>query len=147
MFCGLLLAIANFIKGGVMQKLTAIFVMSIIISALCFTITEAAKMEYDNPRVPVNVSAGEEFVIKLATNQTVGFKWTLAEGTHENIVEFVSSNYQHNPLRVLGGGAFDYWTFKAVGAGTATLKFNYVQSAGDQSALPADTKTFTVNVQ
>jgi len=99
----------------------------------------AAATEYTDTNVPINVNVGDEFIIKLKTNQTAGFRWQLAESDEQvDVVKFVNTEYKHNPIRVLGGGAEEYWKFKAVNAGTAPIELKYVSSV--DTIAPADTK-------
>jgi predicted secreted protein len=131
-------------KGdGVCMRKIFLMVFAFIVS-VC--VVEGAVMEYSDSNVPINVSVGDEFVIKLKTNQTAGYKWQLGETIDQmSIVEFVNTEYKHNPVRVLGGGAEEYWKFKAVGVGTASVELKYV--SGYETIAPADRKKFTVNVK
>ena len=98
----------------------------------------------------VNISAkvGDTFTIQLESNATTGFQWSTSGSLNPKVVKKVRSTYVAgaNPGGMTGVGGIEKWVFTAVGAGTGTILMIYSQPF-DKTAKPAQTVTFTVNVQ
>lgn len=126
------------------KKIRIFALMFLFVLTSVFAIGE--EMEYDNPSIPINIKNGQEFVIKLGSNHTAGFRWILDESSDANNVKFLGTEYKHDAVRVLGGGSSELWKFKAIDSGNAVLKFNYIVSTSARMN-PRDTKTFKVIIE
>ena len=96
----------------------------------------------------ISAKVGDVFVIQLESNATTGFQRGIAGSLNPAVVKKVSSTYVAgaNPKGLAGVGGVEKWTFKAVGAGTATLAMTYTQTF-NKGAKPAQTATFTITVK
>ena len=97
-----------------------------------------------DPAQPIDVQAGETFVIVLDTNPSTGYHW---EVLGELIgAEFVSRDYIADEPVMPGSGGVDVWTFKALSAGEAQVTFgNYPPSTEGGEAQ--QTVTFNISVK
>jgi len=120
-------------------------IFAVAVSSVVFA-AEAYKMEYDNPNIPIEITAGQEFVLRLDSNPTTGYGWKLADGIDEDVAKFVSSKYRQYEVKLVGSGGSEYWTFEATGSGTTAIKMQYVRS-WEENEPPAEEKVFTVNVK
>ena len=103
---------------------------------------------YTITNTKISAKVGDVFVIQLASNATTGFQWGIAGSLNPAVVTKVSQKYVAgaNPKGMAGVGGVEKWTFKAVGAGTATIAMTYTQPF-DKTAKPAQTATFTITVK
>lgn len=70
---------------------------------------------------------GDELVIRLLSNRTTGYSWSLVmtgSGVLEQEGE-AAYEAQRSDRRLMGAGGVEIWKFRAVKAGSITLKFNY----------------------
>ena len=97
----------------------------------------------------VVMAVGDRLVVTLESNPTTGFKWELAEGTDQTVLELVESRYQPGPGAsqtppVPGAGGEEVWTFQALKQGETAISLEYSQPwAG---GLKAD-RTFNLTVE
>ena len=96
----------------------------------------------------INAKVGDQFVIQLESNATTGFAWGISGTLNPSVVTKVRSTYiaGPNPKNMSGVGGTEKWTFKATGKGKGKIVMIYYRSF-DKTAKPAQTVTFTVNVQ
>lgn len=94
----------------------------------------------------VTVPAGREFVVSRDANPTTGYQWRLGAPLDEQVVTLVRDEYQPAPSTRPGAPGVQLWTFKAVGAGTTTLIFEYVRP-WETGVAPARRDTVTVRVE
>jgi inhibitor of cysteine peptidase len=82
----------------------------------------------------IEVDGGAEFAIALDSNPTTGYEWRVAGKPDESIFEFVGSEYEQDPGSegLDGAGGTQTLTFRATGAGEATIELEYVFSGGDK---------------
>lgn len=101
---------------------------------------------WDDPAATVRVSPGEQFLIRLESNQTTGYQWRLAGGLDQSVAMLLDSRYDAPPPGPLGAGGQELWTFLAVGRGDARLTFEYVRP-WESSVPPLRTAVFAVSVR
>jgi inhibitor of cysteine peptidase len=100
------------------------------------------------PGTPITVKVGQEFTITLHANATTGYQWSLVGPPDPARVALVGtgSRYVRTEGDAPGSGGVEIWTFKAVGAGQATITLLY--SRPNDPNVPTGAKeTFTVDVQ
>lgn len=105
--------------------------------------------DHTNPGKPIKVSAGEKFRIKIESNPTTGYEWTIAGTLDDAVVKAAGDEYvaDEAPAGMTGRGGNQFFTFKAVGKGETKIAFTYDRPWEKKKGTPsADTKTFTVDV-
>jgi len=140
-------------ENGMKKYATASVVLlaaALVLSALagCGSGTSANGKTYTIKNTKINAKVGDVFVIQLESNVTTGYQWGIAGTLNPAVVKKVSSKYVvgANPKGLAGVGGVEKWTFKAVGAGTATLAMTYTQPFA-KPPTPANAVTFTITVQ
>jgi len=111
------------------------------------TTTPAKKMvkAYTTSTKDITANVGETFVIKLVSNPTTGYQWSIT-GPLSPAVQKVSSIYvpTKTSSATVGSGGVDNWTFKAVSQGDALIQMEYLQAGSGQNG---GTATFNVTVK
>lgn len=124
-----------------------LFIMLTVVLLLSACSGSKAELKPSDPNTTIQVEAGKEFTIVLESNPTTGYHWQIVGDLDGAVVEFVSQDYQStSDPGLVGGGGLDIWTFKAVGAGEATITLGNYPPSNDP-VDPAETQTFTVNVK
>jgi len=101
---------------------------------------------YKDPKVPINEAVGREFHINLSEQTaSTGYKWLLSSTYDHKVCVFEGVKFLTPTSSMPGAPQTEVWRFETVGKGTTKLTFNYVQP-WDKNAKPANTLTFTVNV-
>ena len=85
----------------------------------------------------IEVTAGEEFAIKLESNPSTGFSWELQQPLDDSILESKGSDYEAGKNDAPGAGGHEILTYEAVGDGTTTISLGYLQPFDD--APPSET--------
>jgi inhibitor of cysteine peptidase len=82
----------------------------------------------------IEVDAGSEFEVVLDSNPTTGYEWRLAGEPDESVFEYLGSEYEQDPGTedLDGAGGKETLSFRATGAGKATIELEYVFSGGDR---------------
>ncbi len=108
----------------------------------------AGKRVYSDPSMPVSVRAGENFIIKLASNRTTGFLWKLTSPVDKKILKCENVNYisgDETGIIIAGFAGEERWTFKAAGPGKTEVFFDYIRP-WEKDTAPAKSLTFKINV-
>lgn len=109
-------------------------------------VTDTTQGKYSDPSVPVKVKAGGEFLLKLASNPTTGYRWSLSETPDNTVVKFAGNRYCSPTQARLGSGGVDTWIFKAVGKGRALIFLQYARS-WEKDVEPIRQAAFVVEVR
>ncbi len=92
----------------------------------------------------VEVSPSGTFIVKLGSNPSTGFSWGDAEISAKDVIAQGSSEFiKPTDTSIVGAPGTDVRIFKAIKAGTATIKFSY--SRPWEGGEP-DEYTLTINV-
>ena len=105
----------------------------------------AGKKVYGADTTTIETTVGRDIVIALESNPTTGYTWRVAGRIDQAIVGLISSDYEPSPSPVLGAGGRQRWTFRVVGRGTTTLRFDYARPW--ELTSPVNSTTFTVVVR
>jgi inhibitor of cysteine peptidase len=84
----------------------------------------------------IEATSGEDIVIELAADPTTGYSWTPTVGADPTIAVQMGSDY---------AGGHQRFTFRAVGRGKTTLRFDYRRAW--ESAPQVKSATFTITVR
>jgi predicted secreted protein len=97
----------------------------------------------------VRLSAGEEVVVRLPSNPSTGYRWSLASEPAQPIVAISATPaYKRDPGAGQRAGApgTETWRLFAFRPGTQQVSFEYRRS-WERDPAPADTFAFTVEVR
>ncbi len=104
----------------------------------------AAELEISDPAQPIEVKAGSEFTITVATVRSQVLHWEVAEALNESIVQYVWKDHvSDDPLDPSSTGR-DIWRFKGVAPGKTTITLGYYPG---ESADTSQKAVFTVVVK
>lgn len=92
----------------------------------------------------LNVSAGQYFMIALASNRTTGFGWSYAHFARTGVVQLLGNAYSSPSGAMAGAGGKEILLFRALTAGTTKLTLSYRRSW--EKKPPARTLTFDITV-
>lgn len=92
----------------------------------------------------IEVRLGEEFVIRLNSNETTGYTWKGNEQYDASFLEMTASSYRPiNPQRP-GSGGEQFYRFKPLQPGITRISLTYKRS---WETTPSDkTAVFTVHI-
>jgi inhibitor of cysteine peptidase len=126
-----------------------IFLSMLILCASLFmgcSSKQAGSNNADNSS-KLNLKAGDSFIIRLESNPTTGYSWSLAEPLSE-ILQKVSNVYEpyKTDRNVVGSGGTEVWTFKAVSKGNVTLIFQYAR-AWEKDVPPIKKEIYQITVE
>jgi predicted secreted protein len=121
------------------------------------TAARAAIPTYSDPAKPIAVNVGQQFVIYLPYNPDTGYTWKEQyDKSKLELVEGLCALCTVGDIQFLQGQGYDlgsylntpisaqFSQFKALTKGQTTITMVYTNSLNGQ---PAQTQTFTVNVQ
>ena len=100
---------------------------------------------FSEPGKSIEVTAGNEFKIVIASNPSTGYHWELIGSHDDGIVQFASRDYRASEPVMPGSGGEDVWTFKAIAAGETTITLGHFPPGVDD--VPAQEVTFTIVVK
>jgi inhibitor of cysteine peptidase len=107
---------------------------------------DSAPERFDDPKGGIAVDAGTEFEIGLASNPSTGYGWKV-EVPKGGVLEHSGSDYQPDPEAGdrVGAGGTEVLSFRAQGAGKASIDLEYVGPGRD--AEVAERRTIEVTVR
>ena len=96
----------------------------------------------------IELNVGQECRIELSANSTTGYAWSVAAAADKVLQESAKSEYvsDPNPDHKVGVGGMQVWHFKAVQAGTQTMKLEY-RRPWEKDIKPAQTAQFAFVVK
>ncbi len=98
-----------------------------------------------DPSQPIEVQAGQEFVISLASNATTGYGWKCSGIAPEGVILLLGNEYKAPQTQRKGAGGIEEWRFRALKAGEATITLQYLRP-WEKDKQPARTAEFKVRV-
>jgi inhibitor of cysteine peptidase len=120
----------------------------VLIASMVIGCGSGGPKTYTTSNTNITANVGEQFVIKLASNKTTGFQWSITGSLDTAVVKKVKSAYiaGKSTNNEVGVGGVEQWTFEAVGAGTTKIVMVYSRPF-EKGVQPAQTVTFNVTVQ
>lgn len=95
------------------------------------------------------LSVGQQFALRLESNPSTGFAWTITE-LNTSVLENTGHTWAADPScgdpPAVGCAGHDTWTFIARSAGTTTLRMEYGQVSAPANTPPANTYEVEVTV-
>lgn len=75
----------------------------------------------------VTVPVGTTILVELPSNPSTGFTWEITRPPDPAVLRLVSHRFQPEWSPAIGAGGTDLWYFRAVGAGTTTVRMRYAR--------------------
>lgn len=103
--------------------------------------------ESDSGRA-IEAAPGQEIVIRLGSNPSTGYRWTLVDPGSSVLASRGAPVYTPSAAvpGVMGGGGTETWSFTAGGPGQQDLRFEYRQP-WEREAPPARSVGYTIRVR
>jgi len=101
---------------------------------------------FTDPGEPVNVRAGESFAIRLESNPTTGYSWTVTGVPQATVAALVDpeGTFEEPDSGAMGAPGFQVFDFDAVASGTTEVEFTYARSFDPEDNPTVTTVTVTV---
>jgi inhibitor of cysteine peptidase len=112
--------------------------LALACGALSACETSSSPDEYSDPAVPIRVSMGDQPVLRLASNPSTGFSWSLGASLDESIVRLEGSRYVADRRVMPGSGGTELWTFRTVGRGSTAIVMRYARPWEDEGATVSE---------
>ncbi len=91
----------------------------------------------------VGCSSSKSITVELPANATTGYTW-MVEMDKEGVLEMTGDEYIAPNSDLVGAGGTQKYTFAAVGDGTVSITFTYLQSWDPDSAANTSVRTYEV---
>jgi predicted secreted protein len=95
--------------------------------------------------IQIQARAGQRFAVKLDSNRTTGFSWSITQAPDAAVVRPLSDDYIPPAVARPGAGGQQCFTFAAVGAGRTAIQLSYFRPF-EANVPPARTATVDVTV-
>ncbi|MFC3550226.1 protease inhibitor I42 family protein [Lysobacter cavernae] len=100
-------------------------------------------------RVPVQVTVGQVFVVRLPSNASTGYSWAWDQAAAAGVIvqdgEPAMAGVNPDPQTV-GSGGTQTWRFRAAAAGQGELRLDY-RRPWETGAAPAQTVRWQIQVR
>jgi inhibitor of cysteine peptidase len=126
-----------------MKKFIALAASVLMITCLAAGCAGKEVITYIVTGEAIEISVDGEFVISLDSNPSTGHSWVASYD--ETKLELVDETYKADETGglVLGAGGTEYFRFKALRSGVATITLDYKMAGGTDSAKQS---VFTVDI-
>ncbi len=128
-----------------MNKLLVSMLMLFLLTA-CTDDLGAMDLDQANNGQTLTVTSGQMIDVKLDSNITTGYSWSLVGEPNPQILKFVSSKYNDPVGGAVGAGGSETWVFQATGRGTTSFKLAYFRPF-EKNTPPAKEFSVTFTVQ
>jgi inhibitor of cysteine peptidase len=127
-------------------KLSVLFVGVVMVSSVSCSFAAAPRTitEVDANR-DVGLAVGQELVVKLPSNPSTGYSWSVAESETRALASLGKPTYQARGS-LPGSGGVQTWELRAAKIGSEMLKFEY-RRPWEKKLPPAKIVIFHVTVK
>ena len=80
-----------------------------------------AMVQVSESQENIEVKNGQEFTIKMVSNPSTGYTWSVSDSYDKSIVEKVSNTFKASESGMSGAPGEDSWIFKGVGKGLSLI--------------------------
>ena len=95
----------------------------------------------------ISVKVFQEFSLKIKSNPSTGFGWSLDHPLDETMVQQIGHDTEDSgKIGLVGAPQFEIWTFKALKAGETSISIKYARS-WEKNIPPVKMHTFIVTVE
>ena len=126
------------------QKNINIIVLLITVLLLCACNNRIFKKNNANKIIVEN---GEEFIIKLRSNPSTGYRWKIAEKSDTSIISLldVEEIREDSEFVKIGAPIDEIWKFKAISKGNSTIFFYYLRDW--ENKPPIDSVIYNLRIK
>jgi len=107
---------------------------------------KVTKVNEKNDGDKIKLTKGATLEIRLKSNRTTGFSWSIAKSDKEIIKQMGDVKYERPAKGAIGAGGTDVITFTAEKAGTSEVELAYKRPF-EKDTPPAKTFKLTVTVE
>lgn len=93
----------------------------------------------------ISIGEGKDFIIKLSSNATTGYKWKLSNEVNPAFLKPNGSEYLAPGNPIPGAGGYELWKFTALKKGDAEIKLKYFRP-WETGIPPINELTFKVKI-
>lgn len=131
----------------IVTAVVVVAILAVVGGVFCFNILmNPSRITVAENQTNIEVKKGQEFSIRLSSNATTGYAWSV-DGTYDkNVVGEVSNAYIAPNTDLVGAGGTEVWVFKGVNTGSTKLTLKYSRS-WEQNVAPVNTVTYDVTVK
>ena len=96
----------------------------------------------------ISVTAGETFIIKLVSNKSTGYSWSImiTDSNPDGVIRVDGDIYESPEPGKMGASGNELWYFTPMKTGFSNIIFQYSRP-WEKDTAPAKTLTFGVNIQ
>jgi len=94
----------------------------------------------------VDLSLGQQLLVRLASNHSAGYSWSVAEETDAVVALQQTPSYEESDATHLGAGGTETFRFEAVRTGEQTLHFAY-RRPWERGSPNARSLSYTITVR
>ena len=119
-------------------------IVFVFISLMICSHSNGQEKTYAADETSISAGIGETFYIRVESNRTTGYSWSVGEISDGAQVVILGSQYTAPRTDVVGEGGEETWHFKAFSAGNVKLIWNYIRP---WEKIETSAKTLTFNVE
>ncbi len=95
----------------------------------------------------IYIDKGQVFGIELATHPGTGYVWKIKKVSDPSLLTFIKEEYKELGDEQLDFPGLDYFEFKALGKGNATIHLWYIRPWKKDNKTNPDIKVITFNIK
>jgi inhibitor of cysteine peptidase len=95
----------------------------------------------------IDVRRGQTFEVRLPSNASTGYRWTLVDPVPPVVRGVGVGRYEQGRTDLAGAPGIETWTFEAVSAGSGPLNFEYRRPWEPPTVPPAQRAAYRVEVR
>jgi predicted secreted protein len=88
---------------------------------------------FADPATPIDLQAGQLFIISLVANPSTGYHWTAAQAPDAAVAVLRGTAYQALTTGLMGAPGQELRVYEAIGPGKTTISLNYVSPGSDHT--------------
>lgn len=96
--------------------------------------------------VPVEAVVGQEFELRLESNRTTGYSWSLVKNYSHKILNLIATDYEASKTGLMGAPGTQIWKFTADSEGQTEVIFHYARS-WEKDVPPVRERSFVITVK
>lgn len=141
----------EFIKRNNPKKLSIAIFSFILLSLMVFMLIscgDSGVYTLDDNGKTVTLQQGDPITLKLESNPTTGYGWSLTDEMDDAVVSLTSTEYKQAKTdgNMVGSGGYEYFYFRSAAPGSTEIVLNYARP-WEEGVEPVDVFRLTVVVK